>query len=299
MKILLLLCCLLLAHTVARAQVQAPWVLPDINSPRVKRVLFDSAAAKQQVSCYVFTPEPYDRSTDQRFPVLYWLHGSGGSSAQAVMSHTRRYAAAMREGKMPLMIIVFPNGLPNGMWCDWKDGSIKLETIVLKELIPHIDRTYRTVAAREGRIIEGFSMGGYGSARLALAHPDMFCAASPMGAGPMQPEFTETPRASPRMRERLFRSVYGGDMDCYRALSPWKLAEVNAANLRSGLLLRQIVGEKDETMPNNRAFHQHLEQLKIPHTYRELPGIPHNPDQVLDALGEDNWKFYVEALRKK
>lgn len=78
----------------------------------------------------------------------------------------QRYGEAMRTGKIPLMIMVFPNGLPMGMWCDWKDGAVKLETMFIEELIPHIDRSFRTQAKREGRVIEGFSMGGYGAAGL-------------------------------------------------------------------------------------------------------------------------------------
>jgi hypothetical protein len=73
---------------------------------------------------------------------------------------------AIRAGKVPPMLIVFPNGLPNGMWCDSKDGRTLMETMLVKELIPHIDVTFRTPAARDGRIIEGFSVGGYGAARL-------------------------------------------------------------------------------------------------------------------------------------
>jgi len=136
------------------------WVLPEVNAPRVQRVLFDSKTAGQPVSCHVFTPESYDTEKERRFPVLYWLHGSGGSTSAAVAQIAQRYGEAMRAGKIPPMIMVFPNGLPMGMWCDWKDGSVKLETMFIEELIPHIDRSFRTQAKREGRIIEGFSMAG-------------------------------------------------------------------------------------------------------------------------------------------
>ncbi len=50
------------------------------------------------------------------------------------------------------------------------------------ELIPLIDRTYRTRADREGRVIAGFSMGGGGAVRLALKHPDLFSAAASWAA---------------------------------------------------------------------------------------------------------------------
>ncbi len=273
-----------------------PWILPEPDAPRMQRVLFDSKAAGGKVSCYVFTPQPYEVNKESRFPVLYWLHGSGGSSPGSATQVAQRYGAAMRAGKIPPMILVFPNGLLRGMWCDWKDGSVKLETMVIEELIPHIDDTFRTIAKREGRIIDGFSMGGYGAARLGFKHPHLFAAVSLLGAGPLQAELTETPRAGPRERERLLSTVYGGDMAYFREVSPWRIVEQNAEKLRAGLLIRQIVGDADETLSANREFKQHLDALKIPHSYRQLPGIPHDPNLVLNTLGEDNWEFYRSAL---
>jgi enterochelin esterase-like enzyme len=272
-------------------------VLPEVNSPGVQRVLWESRIAGQSVSCFVFTPTAYVVEPERRFPVLYWLHGSGGSSPAAVAQLARRYDAAMQAGRIPPMLMVFPNGLPMGMWCDWKDGTVKLETMVIEELVPHIDLSYRTLGTRAGRIIEGFSMGGYGAARLGFKHPHLFAAVSLLGAGPLQLDFTEAPRAGPKGRDRVLGTVYGGDMATFQAQSPWRIAEQKADKLRSGLLIRQIIGDRDETLRFNREFKQHLDALKIPHTYRQLPGIPHDPNLVLNALGEDNWAFYQEALR--
>jgi len=295
--VLALFTALLFALPTAVAAQQAPrWVLPEVDAPGMQRVIFRSQAAGENVSCYVFTPQLYDVDQVRRFPVLYWLHGSGGSSPAAAAQLARRYAEAMNTGKIPPMILVFPNGLPRGMWCDWKDGSVKLETMLIEELIPHLDNAFRTQATREGRIIEGFSMGGYGAARLGFRHLHLFAAVSLLGAGPLQAELTETPRAGPRERDRLLGTVYGGDMAYYRELSPWRIVEQNAENLRGGLLIRQIVGDRDETLGFNREFKQHLDALEIPHSYRQLPGIPHDPNLVLDTLGEGNWGFYRTAL---
>ena len=279
----------------ALSQDQSAWVLPEASGAGVRRILFQSKTAATQVSCYVFTPENYDSGNKQRFPVLYWLHGSGGSNPSATAQLAARYSDAMRAGKIPPMLMVFPNGLPMGMWCDWKDGSVKLETIFVGELIPHIDQSFRTQASREGRIIEGFSMGGYGAARLAFKYPQLFAAVSMLGAGPLQPDFNDAPRAGPQGRDRVLNTVYGGDMEYYRSQSPWKIAAQNAKTLRSGLLIRQIIGDRDETLRFNREFKQHLDQLRIPHIYRQLSGIPHNPSMLLDTLGEDSWSFYRAA----
>ena len=69
----------------------------------MQRVLFDSKAAGGKVSCYVFTPQPYDVRKESRFPVLYWLHGSGGSSPDSATQVARRFSEAMRAGKPPLV----------------------------------------------------------------------------------------------------------------------------------------------------------------------------------------------------
>lgn len=289
--------CLLIFTSSLGAQQKHVWLLPETDAPSLQRVIFDSKTASEPVSCYVFKPDSYDTSKEQRFPVLYWLHGSGGSSSGSAAQVAQRYGEAMRTGKIPPMILVFPNGLPMGMWCDWKDGSVKLETMFIDELMPHIDRDYRTLAKREGRIIEGFSMGGYGAARLGFKYPELFAAVSLLGAGPLQADFNEAPRAGPRGREQVLGAVYGGDMAYYRAQSPWQIVQQNAEKLRSGLLIRQMIGDRDETLGFNREFKQHLDALKIPHTYRQLTGIPHHPNLLLNAIGQENWAFYNEALR--
>eukprot|EP01046_Picozoa_sp_COSAG06_P058411 COSAG06_NODE_11722_length_1472_cov_18.646722_1_plen_204_part_10 len=55
------------------------------------------------------------------------------------------------------------------------DGSIPVETMLIEELIPHVDATYPTIAGAHGRCIEGYSMGGRGSTRLAMKYPHLFC----------------------------------------------------------------------------------------------------------------------------
>jgi enterochelin esterase-like enzyme len=206
------------------------------------------------------------------------------------------FDAATRAGKIPPMLVVFPNGLPMGMWCNWKEGSVPMETIVIKELLPHLDATYRTIATREGRIIEGFSMGGYGAARLGFKYDQLFAAVSLLGAGPLQLDFTEAPRAGPRGRDQVLGKVFGDDMDYFKAQSPWRIAEQNATALRGGTRVRQIIGGRDETLAFNSEFHEHLTKLQIPHTFTVLPGVAHDPMAVLNALGAANWEFYRAAF---
>jgi enterochelin esterase-like enzyme len=226
--------------------------------------------------------------------VLYWLHGSGGGLA-GLAQLARHFDAAIRAGKLPPLLVVFPNGLPNGMWCDSKDGRTPVETIFTQELIPHIDATLRTLAQREGRILEGFSMGGYGAARLGFKHHAMFGAVSMLAGGPLHPEF-ETRRVGPPGRGRLLQQVYGGELEYFKAQSPWRLAEQNAKAMDSSTPRRIVIGERDETLDFNRDFHEHLSKLGISHSFTVLPGVGHDPEAVLKAMGEANWEFYRLAL---
>jgi enterochelin esterase-like enzyme len=273
------------------------WATPAVRAPRLQQRVFRSAAAGAEVSYHIYTPEAYDAGKERRFPVIYWLHGSGGG-AKGLPLLARHFDAAIRAGRMPPALVVFPNGLVNGMWCDSKDGRVPMETVVVKELVPHVDASFRTVASREGRLIEGFSMGGYGAARLGFKYPGVFGAVSALGAGPLQLELDPDvgPERNAGLRARVLKTVYGGDQEYFKAQSPWVLAERSAAALRGRTRLRLAIGELDATLEANRGFHEHLERLAIPHGFTVLSGVGHSPMAVLEALGESNWEFYRAAF---
>ncbi len=271
------------------------WVTPEIRAPGVSYRTFESAAAKATVSYHIYTPPAYDREPSRRFPVVYWLHGSGGGlpGIPKVAAHV---AAAIEARKTPPCLVVFVNGMANGMYVDWKDGSAPIETVIVKELVPHIDATYRTIATREGRLLDGYSMGGYGAARLGFKYPELFRAISIMGGGPLQTDLLAGPRAGRRRAAEVLERVYGGDPEYFTSVSPRVLAEQHADAIKKGSLVRQVCGEEDETFANNREFHEHLERLGIPHTWTALPGVDHDPLATLTALGDSKWAFYRQAF---
>jgi enterochelin esterase-like enzyme len=275
------------------------WVTPAVRAPRLQHRIFDSTAAKSEVSFHIYTPELYDMEKVRRFPVLYWLHGYGGG-LPGVPSLARHFDAAVRASKTPPMLVVFANGLADSMWCDSKDGEAPMETIIVKELIPHIDATFRTIASREGRLVEGFSMGGYGAARLGFKYHDTFGAISILGGGPLQLDFSKAPPGGGvRDRDRVFQRVFGGDQEYYEAQSPWVLAEQNATPARDRTHVRQVIGDRDPLVAFNRDFHAHMTRLGIAHDFMVLPGVAHDPMKVLDALGEGNWEFYRSVFGAK
>lgn len=271
------------------------WVTQAVTAPRVTHHVFTSKSAKAEVSYHLYRPAAYETDSSRRFPVVYWLHGSGGG-LPGIPSVARRFDAAIEAGKLPPCLVVFVNGLEMGMYVDWADGSAPVESMFIRDLLPQVDATYRTIAKREGRLLDGFSMGGYGAARLGFKYPELFRAVSIVGAGPMQAELKSTPRASRIQAEDLLKRAYGGEQSVFQEASPRKFAQLNAQKIRKETLVRMVIGDKDETFANNEAFHRHLEALGIPHGWTIVPGVGHEPERVFTALGDGNWDFYRKVF---
>lgn len=271
------------------------WVTAPVIAPRVSQHIFASAAVGAPVSYHVYLPEAYFTQPQRRFPVLYWLHGSN-SVLTGVAPVSATFNQAIANGQIPPLILVFPNGLPYGMWCDAQSGLQPVESMVVDDLLPEVDGRFRTIAETRARLVEGFSMGGYGAARLALSYPDRFGAASMLGAGPMQLDFLrDDPNLQPiEVRLRILDEVYGGSLEVFEARSPWRLAE--PLPLPPGYRLRQIIGTLDFTLGPNRDFHQHLVGLGIPHTYVEVPNVGHSVPGIISTLGDGFWAFHRETL---
>jgi enterochelin esterase-like enzyme/dienelactone hydrolase len=276
---------------------ELPWVTSQVDAPRVSFHTFTSRAANAKVSYHVYTPLAYEESESARFPVLYWLHGTDGG-----VNHIRPVAqifhSAIRDNKVPPMIVVFVNGLSKRLWTDSKDGLAPIETIFIEELIPHIDKSMRTIPRREGRILEGFSMGGYGAARIGFQHAELFGGISILAAGPLDLEF-EGPRATGNpLRDQILKDVCDGDMAYFKATHPWTIAGMQAEVLRkTGTIIRQVVGSKDFSLYLSRRFHEHLESLGIPHEFQIVDDVGH--DTLLLLAGLANSEFYQKVFTSK
>jgi len=271
------------------------WVTPRAEGVGLSFHTFLSQAAGAKVSFHVYAPSAYTADPARRFPVVYWLHGSGGG-VPGISRLSALADEAISAGKAPPFLMVFVNGLEMGMYIDWANGRAPLETVIIHELRPHIDANWRTIATREGRLLDGFSMGGYGAARFGFRYPELFQNVSMMGAGPMQETLDRTPRASRVQAKSLLRDVYGGKQARFLAVSPRRYAEQNATTLARGSRLRLVIGDRDETFDSNRNFHDHLMRLGIPHQWIVLPGIGHDPMGVLAAMGDQHWAFYRDAF---
>ncbi len=201
---------------------------------------------------------------------------------------------------MPMTIVVFPNSMASGMWCDSVDGVTPIETVVVKEIIPRVDSEFRTVSDRRGRAVEGFSMGGYGAARFGFKYADLFSGVSMLAAGPLDLEFSG-PRATanPSERTRILDEVYGGKIENFREMSPWKLAERHQKRIKADAKIRIVIGADDFTLESNRRFSGLLDQLEISHLFDIRPGVAHDTMKLLSSLGDDYGNFYSELFEGK
>lgn len=289
--------CLAFCFPLAGYAASREWVTLEISAPHLVQHRFHSAAAKADVSFHIYIPDSYETDQVRRFPVIYWLHGHGGGM-KAMPQVVEYFDRAMRDGKIPLALVVLPNGMSESMWCNSKDGTVPMETVVIDELVPQVDATGRTIPSSAGRLIEGFSMGGYGAARLGMKYPELFGAISLLGAGPMQREFLASvgPGNLASDRARIFERVYSGDQTYFQALSPWVLAEQQADALRGRTRLRIAVGDQDVMQGPNQAFVAHVSRLRIPHTFHLVPNVAHQPLRLLQALGDASWDIYRAVL---
>jgi len=132
----------------------------------------------------IYLPPGYNES-DQSYPVLYLLHGSGDDHTGWVQFGQVQHIADMTiaEGKCARMIVVMPdaNTGRRGYFNDIR-GDFNYEDFFFKELIPHIEKTYRVRTERRYRAIAGLSMGGGGTIFYAMHRPELFAAAAPLSA---------------------------------------------------------------------------------------------------------------------
>lgn len=194
------------------------------------------------------------------FPVFYLLHGlSDDHTAWTRRSSIERYVAGL-----PL-IVVMPNG-ERGFYTDAKDRpKAAYETNIVRDIVGFVDRTFQTIPTREGRVIAGLSMGGYGAVKLALKYPEIFCAAvSHSGAVAFARRDFGSEDWGREWLPVLGAHSTGGPDD------PFALAEkIDRAKLPA---LRIDCGVDDFLIEENRAFDAHLTALNIPHEYEEHAG---------------------------
>jgi enterochelin esterase-like enzyme len=221
-----------------------------IERGKMETVEYDSTVVGIKRKARVYTPPGY--SKDQKYPVLYLLHGIGGDENEwprggapdVIMDNL--YA----EKKAAPMIVVMPNGRASKNLTardpipKQSPAFAAFEKELLGDLIPFIEKNYSVKADRESRALAGLSMGGGQSLNFGLGNLDTFAWVGGFSSAPN----TKRP-------EDLIK-----DPDAAKKLK----------------LLYLGCGDADGLVRISEGVHKMLDEKKIPHVYNVIPGGRHD-----------------------
>ncbi len=264
------------------------WIDPVTNPiPGTSYHLFPTPVRgeNEQGSYLIYLPGDYTTS-NKRYPVIYWLHGGNGNSRDGAWM-CAQMDSAMQDGSMVPCIVVFVQGLPIGWYNNSKDGTMPVEDVIIRDLIPHIDDTYRTINRREARGIDGMSMGGYGSLHLGFKYPGLFGVVSSIA-----PSITSFEKE----RKEVLVHTFEDDAAYFNVNHPSTLVQKNADYLRQHTVIRLLVGDRDFLFDIVQQFHLQLNDLKINHHYAIAEDADHDYKQVIANLGFNAFEFWGTAF---
>jgi len=217
---------------------------------KLERVDYDSKTVGVKRWMQVYTPPDY--SKDQKYPVLYLLHGIGGNENE---EWTRQGVAhvvldnLIADKKIKPMIVVFPNGnattsaatggrggAPGGRGGGFGGWGTPFENDLIKDIIPFIESHYSVKPDRESRTVAGLSMGGGQALNIGLGNLDTFAWVGGFSSAP-----NTKPAAEPVS-------------DADKATKQLKLLYVSCGN-------------KDGLIRISQGVHAYLKEKNIPHTW--------------------------------
>ncbi len=232
----------------------------------VDTVSIFSNSMHRTIKCVVIKPDDY-KFKITKFPVVYLLHGYGGSYSNCItrVPQLKDFADTYQA------IIVCPDGGFGSWYFDSPvDSAFKFETHVAFEVVNFIDKNYKTLADKGHRAIMGNSMGGHGALFLALRHPDIFGAAASISGG-VDLDLCKTQfDVSKRLGDTLVHAKDWHDRSVINLIEKYPDTKIK---------ISIDCGIQDIFIEANRHLHQKMLQLKIAHDYTERPG-------------EHNWEYW-------
>jgi enterochelin esterase-like enzyme len=233
----------------------------------------------------VYLPPDYTTST-RSYPVLYLLHGYGDDQTGWVQFGEVMTIAdeAIKNGTATAMIIIMPDantgtiGYVNDIKGEWL-----YEDFFFQELMPFVEKEYRTKADKEFRAIAGLSMGGEGTFIYALHHPELFSAACPLSAA-------TGPKNVAEMNEyRLWTSganITNAEKEKYfKHYSVLSMIQNMPDAQKKAVRWYIDCGDDDFLYEGNSLVHIAMRQKEIPHEFRIRDGV-------------HSWPYWRSALPK-
>ncbi|CAB5719129.1 Endo-1,4-beta-xylanase Z precursor [Delftia tsuruhatensis] len=268
---------------------------PLARAGSIEAAEFKSATLQRSWTYNVYLPTGYDAQARLRYPVMYLLHGNDGQRNDWAVkgSLLRTVDQLIQNGEIPPAIIVMPDA--GTTW--YVDLKEPMETAFFQDLVPHVEKKYRTLTSRDGRVIGGLSMGGYGALRYVLKYPEKFQAAALLSPAIYNPE---PPADSSARFVKVFAEP--GTSGQYSA-TVWK--SYNYPVLWDAFLARKISvpmyinsGDDDEFMIESEAaqLYGQLRKNKQPAELRIVNGKHEWP--VWESTVGDALKYVFRTVRR-
>lgn len=249
----------------------ADYYLPrDVPHGEVRERWYFSGTTQDWRRIFVYTPPAYDADRETRYPVLYLQHGGGedetGWPNQGRVGFIMDNLIA--EGKARPMLVVMEQGYarragdpeptpgrPGAGRPDFSRIFGAFEDVMVKDLIPMIDATYRTIPDRDHRAMAGLSMGGMQTFQITLKHLDLFAYIGGFSGG---------------------GGGFGGVAFDPKTAHGGVMADAGEFNEKVRLLWLGIGTDEPQRMYESvRNYHEALEKAGIRHVYYESPGTSH------------------------
>lgn len=236
------------------------------KSKGFQELKLNSKLTRREMPYRVILPANYNNSNEKTFyPVIYLLHGlTGHFDNWTDKTNLAQYAAEYNY------IIVTPEGGDG-----WYSDSVtvpadKYESYIVQELIPEIDKKFRTLGDRKHRAIAGLSMGGYGAIKFGVKFPEKFVL---VGSFSGALGIVSLPSKSTATFPSI-KNVFGEDDNQARKNNDiFRIVRESAPEQLKALpFIYFDCGTEDFLFQSNRDFADLLIEKKIKHEFRQLPG---------------------------
>ena len=249
------------------------FVNPPAVSPQcITHKTFYSQILNHEIGYNIYLPPGY-KDCGEKYPVVYHIHGWKGNESSEIWPLEKVY-------KNRPVITVFINAISSED--RYFDALLQIESIIVKELIPHIEAQYGADATRENRMLSGFSMGGNMAFYYAAKHPEMFGSVTSY-AGTYHHLYNKeyrtvgvAPEKAIELYEEMMREEWYLEENSILCL-----VRQNAEKIRGKLKIDIHIGTADILFCDNEILHLYLDSLNIPHEYRKFEGIGHDLGKIL------------------
>ncbi len=336
---------LALAGTPVAAQVQTitPPVVAGAKSVTVEKIKVHSAAIEGNLEgespdrdVIVYLPPDYAKNPKKHYPVIYALHGYSISNEMWTqeIKTPQTVEGAFALGT-PGMIIVMPNSrtLHNGSMYSSSVTTGDFEDFIARDLVAYVDAHYRTIPDRLSRGLAGHSMGGYGTIRIGMKHPEVFgalyamspCCLSARGAPPAAMmsalEAVKTPEEATKLdffARAMFASAAAWSpnpkkpplyldlptkdgvadpsvLARWAANAPLSMVDQYVYNLKQYQAIAIDVGDQDGLKTDAEALHVRMDDFGVKNSFELYSGT--HTSAVADRFQNHVLPFFGKVLR--